>query len=389
MKLFKLLLFFYLLLPVFCLAELRGTGDLGLAIERETSSALIINTSHREIIERVKGLGDVSHASVVFSRDQRYAFVFGRDGGLTKIDLLQNKIANRIIQAGNSIGGAISQDGKLIAVSYYTPGGVKIFSSETLEMIADIPALYADNKRSKVVGLVDAPGQLFICSLFDAGEIWVIDAKTPKQPRIKKFKQIGKQPYDALLTPDGRFYLAGLFGEPGLAFLDLWNMEAGVKRILSDYGQHEEKLPVYKMPHLEGWAVAGDLMFIPAMARHEVLVLNKRQWKLMKRIPVAGQPVFVMARPDGRQIWVNFALPDNHQLQVIDTKELQITKTLSPGKAVLHMEFTPRGEAVWVSVRDDNQIIVYDTDSFAIQKKLPAIKPSGIFFSSRAHKLGL
>ena len=386
----KSLLFFILLVPLLSMAELRGTGDLGLVIERETSSGLIINTTNREILGQIKGLGDVSHASVVFSRDQRYAFVFGRDGGLTKVDLLQNKISKRIVQAGNSIGGAIYQDGKLIAVSNYTPGGVKIFSSETLELLADIPALYGDdNKRSKVVGLVDAPGQLFVCSLFDADQLWVIDAKKPKQPQVKKFKQIGKQPYDALLTPDGRYYLAGLFGEPGLALLDLWDLRAGVKPILSDYGQHEAQLPVYKMPHLEGWAVAGDLMFVPAMAHHEVLVIDKRNWQLVKRIPVAGQPVFVMARPDGRQIWVNFALPDNHQLQVIDSKDLKIVKTLNPGKAVLHMEFTPRGEDVWVSVRDDNQVLVYDTGSFEVQKKLPAAKPSGIFFSSRAHQLGL
>ena len=32
----------------------------------------------------VTGLGDLSHASVVFSRDARHAFVFGRDGGLTR-----------------------------------------------------------------------------------------------------------------------------------------------------------------------------------------------------------------------------------------------------------------------------------------------------------------
>ena len=365
----KFLLFLILLVPLLSMAELRGTGDLGLVIERETSSGLIINTTNREILGQIKGLGDVSHASVVFSRDQRFAFVFGRDGGLTKIDLLQNKISKRIVQAGNSIGGAISQDGKLIAVSNYTPGGVKIFSSDTLELLADIPAVYGDdNKRSKVVGLVDAPGQLFVCSLFDADQLWVIDAKKPKQPQVKKFKQIGKQPYDALLTPDGRYYLAGLFGEPGLALLDLWNLRAGVKPILSDYGQHEAQLPVYKMPHLEGWAVAGDLMFVPAMAHHEVLVIDKRNWQLVKRIPVAGQPVFVMARPDGRQIWVNFSLPDNHQLQVIDTKDLKIVKTLNPGKAVLHMEFTPRGEDVWVSVRDDNQVLVYDTGSFEIQK---------------------
>ena len=85
---------------------------------------------------------------MVFSRDQRYAYIFGRDGGLSKIDLLQDKLDKRIIQAGNSIGGAISQDGKLIAVSNYTPGGVKVFSSDTLELVADIPADYGDGKRA-------------------------------------------------------------------------------------------------------------------------------------------------------------------------------------------------------------------------------------------------
>jgi protein NirF len=237
--------------------------------------------------------------------------------------------------------------------------------------------------------LVDAPGQRFVCSLFDTGEIWLIDAKNPKQPKIKKFTEIGKQPYDALLTPDGRYYLAGLFGEPGLALLDLWNIDTGIKKILSNYGKHQAKLPVYKMPHLEGWAIAGNLMFIPAVGQHEVLVVNTENWQLIKQIPVAGQPVFVMARPDGRQIWVNFALPDNHQLQVIDVKNMGLLKTLSPGKAVLHMEFTPRGESVWISVRDENKIIIYNTDNFEVEKSLPANKPSGIFFTSRANQIGL
>ena len=42
-----------------------------------------------------QGLGDLSHASVVYSRDARYAFVFGRDGGLSKVDLLSGRIAAR------------------------------------------------------------------------------------------------------------------------------------------------------------------------------------------------------------------------------------------------------------------------------------------------------
>ena len=143
------------------------------------------------------------------------------------------------------------------------------------------------------------------------------------------------------------------------------------------------------MPHLEGWAAAGNLMFIPAVGQHEVLVIEQNTWQLIKRIPVLGQPVFVMARPDGRQIWVNFAFPDNSHLQIIDAKDLSIQKHLQPGKAVLHMEFTPRGEHVWVSARDDNRVVVYDTQNFKEIARLPANKPSGIFFSARAHKMGL
>ncbi|MDC9728724.1 MAG: cytochrome D1 domain-containing protein [Methyloprofundus sp.] len=378
-----------LLVSQVILAELRGTGDLGLIIEREPAAVQIINTSTQKTLSHIADLGDLSHASVVYSRDARYAFIFGRDGGLSKIDLLKDKIDQRIIQAGNSIGGAISQDGKLIAVSNYTPGGVKIFSSETLDLIADIPAIYANNKRSKVVGLVDAPGQKFIFSLFDANEIWVVDLNAVTKPKIQKFTNIGKQPYDALLSPDGRYYIAGLFADNGLALLDLWSPEKGVKRILPNYGKQDEKLPVYKMPHLEGWAAAGNLMFIPAIGQHEVLVIEQSTWQLIKRIPVLGQPVFVMARPDGRQVWVNFAFPDNSHLQIIDVKDLSIEKHLQPGKAVLHMEFTPRGEHVWVSARDDNHVLVYDTQNFKELARLPAKKPSGIFFSNRAHKMGL
>ncbi|ASF46914.1 cytochrome D1 domain-containing protein [Methylovulum psychrotolerans] len=369
-------------------ADPRATGDLGLVIEREDSAALIINTSEPKQLAKIDGLGDLSHASVVFSRGQRYAYVFGRDGGLSKIDLLQDKLDKRIIQAGNSIGGAISQDGKLIAVSNYEPGGVKVFAADTLALVADIPAEYAPGKRSKVVGLVDAPGQKFVFSLFDAGEIWTLDMKNPQKPVVEKFKNIGKEPYDALMSPEGRFYIAGLFGESGLALLDLWDTAAGVKRILPTYGKDDPKLPVYKMPHLEGWAMAGDLLFAPAVGKHEVLVVDKRTWTLLKAIPVAGQPVFVMARPDARQVWVNFAMPDNNQLQIIDTKDLTVSTTLSPGKAVLHMEFTPRGEQVWVALRDDNQVVVYDTATLREVTRLPARHPNGIFFSARAHKIG-
>jgi len=388
MKTFSILALLLILLNACSTQNLRGTGDLGLIIERAIGKVQIIEHSTNTSLAQIDGLGDLSHASIVYSRDARYGYVFGRDGGLTKVDILEQKIVKRIMQSGNSIGGAISQDGKLIAVSNYKPGGVKIFDADTLDLVADIPAHYDNGQQSKTVGLVDAPRQKFVFALYDAGEIWLVDMKQPTQPEIQKFKNIGSLPYDGLISPDGRYYMAGLFGEDGMAMLDLWHPEKGVQRIMNNYGRGKEKLPVYKMPHLEGWAIAGDKTLVPAVGQHEVLVMDSNM-KQIKSIPVHGQPIFVMSRPDHKQMWVNFAHPRNDTIQVIDTETLEVIKTLKPGKAVLHMEFTPRGEHVWMSVRDEDRVDIVDTETFEVINSIKADKPSGIFFTSRAHKIGL
>lgn len=368
---------------------IRGTGDLGLIVERAAGRVAVVDSSVRETLGKVEGLGDLSHASAVFSRDGRYAYIFGRDGGLSKVDLLERRVALRVMQAGNSIGGAISQDGRFVAAQNYEPGGIKVFDAKTLELLADIPTEYGDaGRRSKVVGLADAPGNKFVYALFDAGEIWVTDVSDPGKPKTQKFRDIGRQPYDGLVTPDGRYYLAGLFGEDGIALVDLWQPDQGARKILAHYGRGEEKLPVFKMPHLRGWAVAGRRAYLPAIGRHEVLVVDTATWQELGRIAVKGQPVFVMARPDGRQVWVNFAFPDNGWVQVIDTLENRLSATLAPGKAVLHLEFTPRGEHVWISARDDNRVVVYDTQTLRPINELAVESPSGIFFTSRATRTG-
>ena len=367
--------------------QLKGTGDLGLIIERATGRVTLVNTSSQTAYARIDGLGDLSHASAVYSRDGRYAFIFGRDGGLTKIDLLEAKIVKRIIQSGNAIGGSISQDGRIVVAQNYTPGGIKAFDAETLELLSEVPAEYAPGKFSKVVGLADVPGNKFAYALFEGGEIWVTDFSNPKQPKTQRYPA-GLQPYDGLVTPDGRHYLAGLFGEDGVALLDLWQPEKGARKILENYGRGQEKLPVFKMPHLRGWSVAQGKAYLPAIGRHEVLVVDVATWKEVGRIAVRGQPVFVMARPDGRQVWVNFAFPDNGKMDVIDTLAGKVVHAFEPGKGILHMEFAPRGENVWLSARDDNKVVIHNTTTFAKQTEIAADSPSGIFFTSRAVRIG-
>jgi protein NirF len=368
--------------------ELRGTGDLGIVIERASGSVSVVDTSRRSVLGRVEGLGDLSHASAVFSRDQRFAFVFGRDGGLSKIDLLTMSVARRVLQAGNAIGGAISDDGELVAVSNYVPGGVRVFDAQTLAPVADIPAVGAGGKPSKTVGLVDLPGRRFAYALYDAGEIWVADFSQGSEPRLTKLAGIGRLPYDGNVTPDGRHYLAGLFGEDGVVHVDTWKEPLAAKRILNGYGRGEEPLPVYKMPHLEGWAATGEALLIPAVGRHELIAVDPRRFEEVGRIPTYGQPVFAVARPDGRHVWVNFAHPLNDTIDVVDVATLKVVKRFKAGPAVLHLEFTPRGHEVWVSVRDADRVQIYDTATFVRKTELQVASPSGIFFSARANRIG-
>ncbi|WBU52879.1 cytochrome D1 domain-containing protein [Paracoccus sp. SCSIO 75233] len=364
------------------MSETVATGDLGLVIERASGSVLLIDQSDRAALARIEGLGDLSHASLVYSPDERFAYVFGRDGGLTKVDITERRIAGRVVQAGNAIGGAISDDGALVAVSNYEPGGVRIFDAETLDMVADIPT------GSKTIGLADAPGRRFVFSLWDAGETWIADL-SGDDPDITKITGIGQNPYDALMTGNGRTYIAGLFGEDGLTALDLWAETPEPIQVLPGYGRGEAPLPVYKMPHLEGWASTGAEFVLPAVGRHEVLWVDARDFTETGRTATYGRPVFAMARPDGRQVWVNFAHPLNDTIQVIDTVTKQVVHEFKPGPAVLHMEFTPRGNEVWISVRDAGKIMIYDTRTFEKRGEIEAESPSGIFFTARAHRTGL
>jgi len=331
----------------------------------------------------VEGLGDLSHASTVFSPDERFAFIFGRDGGQTKLDMIGARIAARVVQAGNAIGGAISDDGRLVAVSNYEPGGVRVFDADTLELVADIPA------GSKTVGLVDAPGRRFVFSLWDAGETWIADFARPGAPVITRIRGVGDRPYDGLISGNGRYYIAGLFGEDHLSLVDLWAEAPAARPILPGYAAHDEKLPVYKMPHLEGWAFTGDAFVLPAVGLHEVLWVDARGFAPLGTTRTHGQPVFAMARPDGRQVWVNFAHPLNDVVQVIDTASREVIRTIPTGPATLHMEFAPRGHEVWISVRDEDRIKVFDCQDFAPLAEIEAQSPSGIFFTARAHRIGL
>lgn len=360
-------------------------------VEREAGSVLVIDASRHELLGRVGGLGNLTHATVKFSKDGRHAYVLGREAQVSKIDLLTLRVVRQVKAGAWSIGGAMTADGRHIALSNYVPGEVRFLSADTLETVRVIPAerQMPDGtvKRSRVAGLVDAPGNLVVFALMDADGVFVVDAGKPDFPVVRKLWDVGVEPYDALITPEGRHYLVGFLRSHWMGLLDLWHPER-MTRVLAEQGQGDE-VPLWKVPHLKGWALAGDLAFLPALKREVALVYRTRDWTLRATVPLNGTALYTVVRPDRRQVWVDLVGKNGNLIDVIDVERLTVIRTLNPGPGATHPQFTPKGEAAYVSLMDGGKVLVYDTSTFEVIREFPATRPSGIFSSDRAHRFGM
>ncbi|MBI1912912.1 MAG: protein nirF [Deltaproteobacteria bacterium] len=382
--------------------KIYGTSALMVIVERESGKVAIIDSVNHELIGRVEGLGNLRHATMVFSRDARYAYIISRDGVVSKVDLIELKLANQAKVGENSIGIAISRDNKYIMVCNYQPGSVVIVDSDTLKKVKEIPAEFekADGTKalSRTVGPLDTPDNLMIFGLMEGNGVWVVDMKQEGFPVIKKYWAVGDTPYDQLITPDGRYYLVGLLNSDWMGLLDTWKLDEvrkiDVRERRAMQNPEAEKVPLFHIPHLESWAIASDLAFVPAFGEKRVIVYDmKNNWKFVKSIPIAGTPLFVVVRPGGREVWVDNVgspgSPEERLVQVIDVEKLEVKKTIDVGKGAIDPQFTPKGEAVYISVREEDRIAVYDSDTGKLIKEFPSQKPSGIFSTDRASKFGL
>lgn len=381
--------------------KIWGTASLMVVAERESGRVMVIDSIKHELLGRVEGLGNLRHASMVFSRDGRYAYVIGRDGTLSKVDLIKLSLEKKVKVGENSIGIAISRDNRYIVVCNYQPGGIAIVNSDTLEIVKDIPAVKEMEDGSKLisrtVGPLDTPDNLMIYGLMEGNGVWIVDMKKEGFPVIKKFWDVGDTPYDQLISPDGRNYVVGLLNSPWVGVLDIWKLDEIKKVDMSErrggIKKEYEKVPIYHIPHLESWAVSGDLAFVPAIGEKRVIVYNMKDWSFIKSIPIAGTPLFVVVRPGGKEVWVdNVDAPGSEAerlIQVIDVETLEVKKTIDAGKGAIDPQFTPKGEAVYISIREEGKVAVYDTDSYQLIKEIPAEKPSGIFCTDRTAKFGL
>jgi protein NirF len=374
----------------------EGIGSSVFVVERSSGSLAIYDFAERKLLpRRISGLGDLSHATMIFSPDLRYGYLATRGGQVSRIDLAKLERAGEVFTSKSSIDNAISQDGRFLATAEYAPGGVTIIDARSLEVVKRLEATFTKNGEpflSRVTGIVDAPGNRFVCVLMEAGEIWVIDASKSDFPVEHTIKTPpGAMPYDAMITPDGRYYVVGHLESDRVSVLDLDAPEAGVRPVsLRDPRRHYERDTPVKLPHLASWAVAGDRIFVPLVGEKRLAVLDRASFEFQRSIALRGHPVYAIRSPTEREIWVSFSGEgDDAYVQVIDAERLTVTDTIELAERIYHMDFTPRGSHVLVSANRANKLLLVNATTHEIEDSQELDSPSGIFGVWRAFRIGL
>lgn len=395
----RLILLLCALLVLSCRAptpEVQGTlGTRVLVVERSSGALAVYDWSDRKLLpNRIEGLGDLQHATMTFGPDLRWGFLATRGGRLVRIDLNTLRVSGEVKTSSNSIDNAVSHDGKTIAVAEYVPGGVTLVDAATLEVKARVPATWQHDGKtmdSRVTGMVDAPGNKFVCVLIEGQEIWILDPNQPASPILKRIPAGEGQAYDAMITPDGRYYVVGKLGSERIAVLDLTKLDEGVREVsLADPSLPTEKSAPKKLPHMASWAVAGDRIFVPLVGEKRMAILDKNTFAFRQSLPVRGHPVYAVRSPTEREIWLSYSGEnDDAWIDVIDVDSLQITHSIRAGRRVYHLDFTPRGSHVIATANADEQLVLIDAARYEIVDRHPLRSPSGIFGPWRAFRIGL
>lgn len=378
---------------------IKNLGDVVFVVEREAGNIVAVDFQKGKILKKIHIGGDLKHASMIVDSTLQYGYVASRSGNLTRIDLPELKEAGILQTSENSIGLAISQDGKTIAVSEYRPGGITFVDVEKFKVSQRLEAkvnFRGNDIVSRVTGVVDSFDNSFMCALMDAEEIWRLvpdlDAKNENGRQYKidrKIEASAPNPFDALVTPEGRYYVTGHFQSDRASLVDLWIPDQKRAKEVLFTGRKPSPMPV-KMPHMESWSVAGDKIYFPMVGEKKLSLISLKDLSYLGFVNLVGDPVYAVVKPDQREVWVTFSgKEDDGKIQIIDAQTGKTKKIIQAGQRIYHLVFTPRGDTVLVSSNETNEFLTIDAASHEIKHRLSLESPSGIFGVWRAYQIGL
>ena len=355
--------------------------NLFLVVESGDHHVTILDGDKMEPIHRFKSRFAL-HGGPKYSSDGRFVYFASRDGWITKYDMYTLKVVAEIRAGINTRNAAVSTDDRYVMVGNYLPHSLVILNAGDLSLVKTIPVEDGSGNSSRVSAVYTAPPRnSFIIALKDFKQVWEIsysdDHASPANTDTGKF------PVRRIELDD---YLDDFFFDQAYEHLIGASRGGGKGQVVSMVaGKKIADIDLPGMPHLGSgitWKYQDTTVLAsPNLKDGVVSIIDTRTWKTIKKIDTDGPGFFMRSHEDSPYAWVDvFVGPNKDVMHIIDKNTLEIAKTLKPvpGKTSGHIEFNRDGSRALLSIwEDEGEVIVYDSNTLEIVKRLPMRKPVG------------
>ncbi|HTH15991.1 MAG TPA: cytochrome D1 domain-containing protein [Magnetospirillum sp.] len=335
------------------------------------------------------------HGGAKYSPDGRFVYFASRDGWVSKVDMWTGKLMAEVRAGINSRNVAVSDDGRFLMVGNVLPHTLVALDAGDLKPLQVIPVA-GDGKTSRVSAVYTAPPRhSFVVALRDLQEIWELPYADDAGPVMNGLVHSREKGLEEGVSTGGRFqalrirvpdYLDDFFFDPAYERV-MGASRDGAKGMVVDLDLKRKvaDLDLGGMPHLGSGIVfhkdGKPMMATPHLKDAAVSIIDMTTWATVKRIPTLGPGFFMRGHEASPYAWVDVSMgPEKDALQIIDTRTLEVVKTIrpAPGRLTRHVEFNRDGSKVLVSLSEkDGAVLVLDAATFAEEKRLPMSAPIG------------
>jgi YVTN family beta-propeller protein len=221
---------------------------------------------------------------------------------------------------------------------------------------------------------------------------------------------LGGEPYDAAITPDGRYAYVTLRAGKRVTVIDLSTLSIvqsipvgnvprgiaitpdGTRAYVTNAGSHNVSvidvatntvigapIPVGQMP----WGIAitrgGDRAYVVNRASSTVSAIDLASLTVIAVMPVDQEPVEIMISPRGRMAYVTSTIDDT--VVPIDITNNTVLPSIPVGQFPRDLAITPDGRAIFVADSQSGTVSVIDTVQSAVAATIflgTAAIPSGV-----------
>lgn len=138
------------------------------------------------------------------------------------------------------------------------------------------------------------------------------------------------------------------------------------------------------------WALSadGERLFVSMPAARAVAMVNTADWRVVKNIPMGGEPGR-MALTSGGDLWVACAASADgsgaSSAAVIDAADGSLKHTLPAGAGAHDLAVSDDGRAAFVTNADDGTVTMIDGAAYRVLAQVPAgLRPVSISYSATA-----